>query len=84
MSDEQEITDSIDTTESPTENLSVDSTINPTDDENLFIYDDDSERLTCVGSTFDDIPQNIIDTYASRAKVNENFFLIPRRRDLFI
>ncbi|CAF1308001.1 unnamed protein product [Adineta ricciae] len=69
MSDEREGTDSIDSAEPQTENLSSDSTINPTDEENQFIYDEDSERLTCVGSTFDDIPQSIIDAYASRAKI---------------
>ena len=49
--------------------LSTDSTINPLDEERQFIYDNDTSRLTCVGSNFDDIPQDIIDTFSLKTKV---------------
>ncbi len=47
------------------------STINPVDDDSQFIYDDDSNRLICIGTTFDDIPQSIIDAYSLKTKVKK-------------
>ena len=45
------------------------ATINPDDEENQFIYDENSQLLICVGSTFNEIPQIIIEKYASKTKV---------------
>lgn len=49
--------------------LSRDSTINPVDEDSQFIYDDEAQRLICVGSQFDDIPQSVIEAYALKTKV---------------
>lgn len=51
------------------DDLPSDTTINCIDEESHFIYDEDSNRLTCIGSNYDDIPQSIIDTFAIKAKV---------------
>ena len=40
------------------------------DEDNQFIYDDDSSSLICIGSAFDDIPASIIQQYALKTKVN--------------
>ena len=57
------------TIEPERENTRSDSTINPVDEENQFIFDDEMKRLLCVGTTFSDIPQSIIDTYSLKTKV---------------
>jgi len=51
------------------DDLSADSTINPVDEDSQFIYDDDLQRLICIGSNFDDIPQSIIDAFSLKTKV---------------
>jgi hypothetical protein len=51
--------------------LPPDSTINPIDEDGQFIYDDDTNRLICVGTNFNDIPQSIIDTYSLKTKVRK-------------
>jgi hypothetical protein len=51
------------------DDLSTDSTINPIDEDSQFIYDDDLQRLICIGSNFDDIPQSIIDAFSLKTKV---------------
>jgi hypothetical protein len=53
------------------DDLSRESTINPVDEDSQFIYDDDSNRLICIGSNFDDIPQTIIDAFSFKTKVKE-------------
>lgn len=53
------------------DDLPQDSTINPSDEESQFIYDDDSNRLICIGSTFDNIPQTIIDSFSKKTKVKK-------------
>ena len=58
-------------TELERDNTRSDSTINPVDEESQFIYDDEMNRLICVGNTFSDIPHSIVDTYASRTKVRK-------------
>jgi hypothetical protein len=40
------------------------------DEVNQFIYDEDSNKLICIGSDFDDIPLSIIQEYALKTKVN--------------
>lgn len=60
--------------EPQSDDLSTDSTINPVDEESQFIYDDDSNKLICIGSNFDDIPQSIIDAYSLKTKVKKNFY----------
>jgi len=47
------------------------STINPVDEDSQFIYDEDTSRLICIGTTFDDIPQSIIHAYSDRTKVKK-------------
>jgi hypothetical protein len=47
------------------------STCNPVDEDSQFIYDDELKKLICVGSTFDDIPQSIIDAFSLKTKVNK-------------
>lgn len=49
--------------------LPSDATINPVDEESQFIYQEETQSLYCIGSNFDDIPQSIIDAYASKTKV---------------
>lgn len=56
------------------DHLRSDSTINPVDEEDQFLYDEDMNRLLCIGTTFSDIPQNIIDTYALKTKVKTSPF----------
>lgn len=58
-------------TELERDNTRSDSTINPVDEESQFIYDDDMNRLICVGTTFSDIPQSIVDAYATKTKVGK-------------
>jgi hypothetical protein len=50
------------------------STINPGDDESQFIYDEDCNRLICIGTNFDDIPQGVIDSFSQKTKVKKFFF----------
>ena len=57
------------------DDLPQDSTINPSDEESQFIYDDDSNRLICIGSTFDHIPQTIIDSFSKKTKVKKRIYL---------
>lgn len=57
------------TIEPERESARSDSTINPVDDEEQFIYDDEMNRLLCVGTNFSDIPQSIIHTYSLKTKV---------------
>ena len=47
----------------------ADTAINPVDEDNQFIFDDDSRTLICVGSHFDDVPQSIIELFAQKTKV---------------
>ncbi|CAF2337255.1 unnamed protein product [Rotaria sp. Silwood2] len=59
------------------DDLSTNSTINPTDEDNQFIYDDNTQTLICIGSHFDYIPQSIIDAFALKTKtldLNKNRF----------
>lgn len=51
--------------------LQANSTVNPVDEESQFIYDEDTNRLLCVGTTFNDIPQSITDAYAHKTKVKQ-------------
>ncbi|UJR33517.1 hypothetical protein I4U23_020962 [Adineta vaga] len=71
MSDEETITttEEVNITEPHTDDLPANSAINPIEDESHFIYDEDSQRLTCIGSNYDDIPQRIIDLYARKTKI---------------
>ena len=55
------------------DNLRSDSTINPIDDENQFLYDDEVNRLLCIGTNFSDIPESIIDTYSLKTKVKDHW-----------
>ncbi|CAF0784077.1 unnamed protein product [Rotaria sp. Silwood1] len=48
--------------------LSTDATINPIDEDSQFIYDDDTQRLICIGSNFDDIPQSVIEAFSLKTK----------------
>lgn len=50
-------------------NIPQQSTVNPMDEEADFIYDEETNRLTCVGTQYSEIPQNIGDTYADRTKI---------------
>ncbi|CAF0865456.1 unnamed protein product [Rotaria sordida] len=50
------------------DDLSKDSTINPADEDSQFIYDDNAQRLLCIGSNFDCIPQSIIDSFSLKTK----------------
>lgn len=61
------------------ENTRSDSTINPVEEENQFIYDDEMNRLLCVGTTFSDIPQSIIDTYSLKTKVKTILLFVDIR-----
>lgn len=58
-------------TEVERDNTRSDSTINPIDEESQFIFDDEMNRLICVGTTFSDIPHSIVDAYASKTKVRQ-------------
>ncbi len=58
------------------DNLPENSTINPVDEESQFIYDDETKRLICIGTHFDDIPQSIIDAYSLKTKVKEKIISI--------
>jgi hypothetical protein len=49
---------------------SAGATINPSDDESEFIYDEELQRLICVGVHYSEIPHGIIETYAAKTKVN--------------
>ena len=49
--------------------LPSDATVNPVDEESQFIYQEETQSLFCIGSNFGDIPQSIIDAYASKTKV---------------
>ncbi|CAF0917119.1 unnamed protein product [Adineta steineri] len=57
------------TNEPRTDDVSSDSTINSIEDDSHFIYDEDSNRLTCIGSNYDNIPQNIIDRFSIKTKI---------------
>lgn len=49
--------------------LPTGSTINPDDEEHQFVYDAGAQVLLCTGSTFNEVPQVIIDKYATTTKV---------------
>ena len=70
-SDDHESDSNVDMNTDPADDVdpSGGATINPDDDENLFVFDESSRSLICVGSTFNEIPQTIIDRYAAKAKV---------------
>ncbi len=51
-----------------------DSAINPVDEDSQFIYDDDTNKLICIGTNFDNIPQSIIDAYSLQTKVKKRLF----------
>lgn len=55
--------------EDPYETVSNETANNPDDEENQFIFDENPRSLICVGSTFNEIPQSIIEKYASKTKV---------------
>ncbi len=40
------------------------------DDEHQFIYDEDYNKLICIGSNFTDIPLSILHDYSLKTKVN--------------
>ena len=77
MSDESDHEDKpIETSETviippQSDDLQPDSTLNPDDEESQFIYDDDSNRLICIGSNFNDVPQSIIDSFSHKTKVRK-------------
>jgi len=48
-----------------------DSAINPVDEDSQFIYDDETNKLICIGTNFDNIPQSIIDAYSLQTKVKK-------------
>lgn len=50
-------------------NVPIQSTVNPMDEEEEFIYDEETNRLTCVGTQYSEIPQGIVDAYADKTKV---------------
>jgi hypothetical protein len=56
--------------ESEQDELVLTITNNLFDEVNQFIYDEDSNKLICIGSDFDDIPLSIIQEYALKTKVN--------------
>lgn len=58
------------------DDLPSNSTINPVDEESQFIYDDNANRLICVGTTFDDIPQTITDSFALKTKVKTKKYIL--------
>ena len=51
----------------------------PIDDNEQFIFDEESSRLLCIASNLEHIPSKIIDEYAHRTKVNEPFEKICER-----
>ncbi len=57
-----------------TDNLPVESTINPVDEDSQFIFDEDTNRLLCIGTHFSDIPLSILDAYASKTMVRIRYF----------
>lgn len=61
-----------DTAEPQPNGLSTDPTINPVDEDSQFIYDEDTGRLICIGSSFEDIPLSIIEKYSQTTKVSKN------------
>lgn len=44
------------------------STVNPGDEEGEFIFVESSSTLFCVGTQYDEIPQSVLDAYASKTK----------------
>ncbi|CAF3304405.1 unnamed protein product [Rotaria socialis] len=52
--------------------LLKDSTLNSIDDNSQFKYDDESQRLSCVGSHFDDIPPSIIEEFSYLSTIAQN------------
>jgi hypothetical protein len=57
--------------ESEQDELPLNMTTNPIDEDNQFIYDEDLSKLICIGSHFDDIPLSILHDYSLKTKVND-------------